>query len=722
MMKARSILATVTFLTVVLAGLSHGDGVIVIPNPPGPMSLTPLAIKYHHVDVSIDGAVARTSVDQVFHNPNNTELEGLYIFPIPSGSAIDRFTMTIDGKEAEAELLDADKARRLYEDIVRKRRDPALLEYYGRGLLKARVFPIPARGDKRVRISYSEVLKSEAGMTAYRYPLNTEKFSSAPIESVALRVKVDARRPLKTIYSPTHDVDVARTGDRRASVSFEQKDVRPDKDFLLYMLTDPADVGIRVLSYSDGRNDGFFLAMIAPGVEDDEKPLPKDVVFVIDTSGSMQGQKIEQARRALVYCLRSMNPDDRFNLVPFSTEPRPFKHGLMRATKEQVAAAVEFAQGLAARGGTNLCDAVTSSLAVKASDERPFMVVILTDGIPTVGEQDDKKILDIVAKANERRARVFAFGVGHDVNTHLLDELSQENRGLVDYVAPEEDIEVKVSSFYDKIASPVLTEPDLEITGVETHDVYPKELGDVFRGSEILVLGRYRTPAHAQFVLSGKHGRQERVYDYAADLTADDAKLDFLPRLWATRKVGYLLREIRLHGESKELKDEVKRLAKLYGLITPYTSYLILEDEEIQVARGRPAMNIQHLRGAAAPAMAEMSGKTGRHAFNAAKRQSVMARSKAAPAGPVGYGLSDRKAGRAISKISRHVGPLTFYLRGKVWMDSRHIPGATTRKIEFLSDGYFRLLGKHPDIGAALALSDHVIVFADGVSWEIVAR
>lgn len=721
-MKAVSVPAAAVILFVALSGLSYADGVIVIPHPPRPMPLAPLAIKYHHVDVTIDGAVARTSVDQVFHNPNNAELEGLYIFPLPPGSAVDRFSMTIDGKQVEAELLDADNARTLYEDIVRKRRDPALLEYYGRGLLKARVFPIPPRGDKRVRLSYNEVLKSEAGMTAYRYPLNTEKFSSAPIESVAVRVQVDAGCPLKAAYSPTHDVDVVRTGNEKASVSFEQKDVRPDKDFLLYMLTDPADMGIRVLSYRDHRSDGFFLAMIAPGVEDDTKPLPKDVVFVIDTSGSMQGEKIEQARRAMIYCLRSMNAEDRFNLVPFSTESRPFREGLVRATQDEIAAAVEFASRLAAKGGTNLCDAVRASLAVTASEERPFMIVVLTDGLPTVGVTDDKEILRIVAKANERRARVFAFGIGHDVNTHLLDELSQENRGLVDYVAPEEDIEVKVSSFYDKIASPVLTEPQLAITGVETYDVYPKDLGDVFRGSEVLVLGRYRTSGHAQFVLSGKHAREERVHEYAADLAANDTKLDFLPRLWATRKVGYLLREIRLHGESEELKDEVKRLAKLYGLITPYTSYLILEDEQDQLARGGPAMDISALRLAGGAAQAEMANKSGQHAFDAAKRQSVMARSKAAPSGPVGYALGDGKAGRAISKISRHVGPFTFYLRDDVWMDSRHVPGGTTRKIEFLSDAYFKLMEKHPAVAAAFALSDHVIVLADGVSWEIVPR
>lgn len=719
-MKAGSALAVIAVLVVVLSGLSHGDGMIVVPHPPRPMPLAPLAIKHHHVDVKIDGAVARTSVDQVFSNPNNMELEGLYIFPLPSGSAIERFAMTIDGKEVEAELLDADKARKLYEDIVRKRRDPALLEYYGRGLLKARVFPIPARGDKRVRISYSEVLRSDTGMTAYRYPLNTEKFSSAPIRSVALRVKVDSHRPLKTVYSPTHNVDVVRNGEEKASVSFEQKDVRPDKDFLLYMLTDSDEMGVRVLDYSDGRSDGFFLAMIAPGSGKDEKALPKDVVFVIDTSGSMQGEKIEQARRALVYCLRSMNAEDRFNLVPFSTEARPFRKGLVRATKDEITAAVEFAGELAARGGTNLCEALGTSIAGNTPEERPFMIVVLTDGLPTVGVTNDKEILRTVAKANEGRARIFAFGVGHDVNTHLLDELSKDNRGLVDYVAPEEDIEVKVSSFYDKIASPVLVEPKLEITGVEPHDVYPKDLGDVFRGSEILVLGRYRRAGHAQFVLSGRHGREKRVYEYATELTPGDTELDFLPRLWATRKVGYLLREIRLHGETKELKDEVKRLAKLYGLITPYTSHLILEDEENRLARGGPAMDVPALRRAAGPARAEMQTKTGRTAFDVAKRQSVMIRGTSASSGPVGYGFSDREAGHAISKMSRHVGPLTLYLRSGVWMDSRHDPGTTTRKIEFLSDAYFKLLDDHPTLTAAFALSDHVIVVVDGMSWEVV--
>jgi len=708
-----------------LTGKVFADGIIVIDRPkpvppPGPvvMRTIPLAIRRHHVKINIQGAVAATEVDQVFHNPNPMALEGTYIFPIPKGAAMGRFTMLIDGKEVKAELLDAAKARQIYEDIVRRKKDPALLEYYGRSMLRARVYPIPARGDTQVKITYNEVLKPDAALVGYRYPLNTEKFSSEPIKSVSVHVTLDALRPLSTIYSPSHKVQVLRRGPNKATVSYEQTNVKPDQDFLLYYLLKESEVGMHVMSYADGAEDGTLLLMIAPGLRDGGKAIPKDIVFVIDTSGSMRGKKIEQARRALAFCLNGLNGNDRFNLISFSTESRPFADGLLKAEAKEVNRALKHIEKLEAAGGTNLHEALLGALKRESGSERPFIVVFLTDGLPTVGKTNEKDILRDAKSANKAGARIFTFGVGHDVNTHLLDGLIEEHRGASEYVAPNEDIEVKVSKFYTKISSPVMTGLELKIAGAQTHDLYPKALGDLFRGSELLVLARYKGAGEARVTLSGLYGDEKKTFAYKAQLPQKDKRCDFLPRLWAMRKVGYLLRQIRLHGESSELKDEVVALAKRYGLLTPYTSMLIIEDEaRVRVAGGR-LMDKNALDAIAAPAMEGMRAKSGAAAFKTARRQSRMLRATAAP-----QAVQEEmhvEGRRAIRQLKRNVGPYTFYLRKGVWVDSRFAEGSKAEKVAFLSERFFELVRRAPDLAGAFALGQRVVVVIDGRPYEIV--
>jgi len=723
----------VVLVLIMLPAVAMADGLIIIdriwppmPRPiPRPPVITPLAITRHHVDVEIQGNVALTDIDQIFHNPNNMQLEGTYIFPIPKGASVQRFTMYINGKEVEAEVLDADKARKIYEDIVRRKRDPALLEYYGRGLLKARVFPIPAKGDTRIKIQYHEVLKTDTGLVGYRYPLNTEKFSSAPIKSVSVRVTVNASRAITTIYSPSHVVDIKREGAKRAVVGFEQKSVKPDKDFQLYYLLQKSDVGMHVMSYADGREDGVFMLMISPGMNETGKTVPKDIVFVFDTSGSMSGKKIEQARKALLFCLNGLNPEDRFNLIPFSTEARPFRENLVKAGRNEIEAALKHVRAFTAKGGTNLNDALVKGLGVDSGKERPFIVVLMTDGLPTVGVTNEKEILKQVKDANRAKARIFTFGVGYDVNTHLLDGLTEAHRGVSEYVAPEESLELKVSSFYTKIASPVMTNLVVNITGVKTHDTYPKNISDLFRGSEIMIMGRYKGSGSARVTLSGLFGDEKRSFSYDAQFAKNDSRFNFLPRLWATRKVGYLLREIRLHGESNELKNEVKRLAKRYGLLTPYTSMLILEDEDrIRMRAARTpggghglVMNGFALREIAKGARVGMHDRSGGAAFKTARRQSNMLQQSVASAAP---GEMEESQKKAIKQLQRQVGPFTFYNRNGVWVDSRFNLDSKAEKIKFLSKRFFQILAKNPELSGAFALGERIIVVANGLAYEIV--
>jgi Ca-activated chloride channel family protein len=577
--------------------------VVVIPRPtPRPIqyvpvyrAYAPLEVTYHHVNVKIDGQIATTSVDQEFYNPNSQRLEGTYIFPIPKGGQIDKFTMEINGQQVQAELLSADKARSIYEDIVRKLKDPALLEYAGRDVFKVRVFPIEPNSNKRITISYSQVLPSDGGLISYVYPLNTEKFSAKPIKNVSIKVDLETKQSLKTIYSPSHDVEIKRNGPNRATVGFEASNVQPDSDFALYFAPEKDDVGLNLLTSKTPGEDGYFLLLASPGMDAKEREVvPKDVVFVLDTSGSMAGKKITQAKKALEFCVDNLNDSDRFELIRFSTEVEPLFDQLRTASQANRDKAENFIQDLKANGATAIDDALQKALSLRPADSsRPFVIIFLTDGMPTIGVTDDEQILANVKRRDEGQTRIFCFGIGTDVNTHLLDRLTEQSRGYSTYVLPEEDLELKVSNFYAKIKDPVLSNPTLKFTGnIRATSLYPSPLPDLFKGEQLVVAGRYSGHGNGAIIVEGKVNGATRNYTYEVKFPEETYEHEFIPRLWATRRVGYLLDQIRLHGENAELRDEATQLARKYGIVTPYTAYLIVEDE----ARRGVAVNMRSLQ------------------------------------------------------------------------------------------------------------------------------
>src|SRR3954451_23830770 len=388
--------------------LSGADGFIVInqpttpvPVPQGHFSFAPLEVSFHHVSVTIKDQVAVTSVDQEFVNPNPQQLEGTYLFPLPPGAHIDKFSMDINGVMQEAELLPADKARSIYEEIVRKYRDPALLEYAGRDAFKVRIFPIEAQKGKKIKITYTQLLKSDTGMTEYTYPLNTEKFSAKPVRDVSVKITLNCNQPLKSVYSPSHNVEIKRDGDKKAVIGFEDKNVRPDTDFKLIFSKSANPIGIDLLTYRDGANDGYFLLLASPGMDvKAENIQPKDICLVLDTSGSMAGKKMDQAKKALAFCLANLNEKDRFEIIRFSTEAEPFFDDLKPADKANVDKAQIFVSALKPIGGTAINDAMTKALGLgqkrSDADKRPYVVVFLTDGLPTIGETNEDRILAAV--------------------------------------------------------------------------------------------------------------------------------------------------------------------------------------------------------------------------------------------------------------------------------------------------------------------------------------
>ena len=668
--------AQVLLILLLVVAAVRGDGII-IPELP----FEPLAIKYHRVTVEIDDQAAHTDIDQVFVNPQPRDVEGTYIFPLPTGASFSAFSMHVDGEQLHAEILSADEARRIYEEIVRQRIDPALLEYVGRGAYRARIFPIPAEGEKRIELSYDEVLVRDAGIVRYSYPLNTEKFSSEPLEDVSVQVHIRSTDPIKAIFSPSHEIFVEREGELEARVTYADEGMTPTTDFVLYYTVSSDPVGIEMLTHFDPEDEtGFYMLLAAPEVDPvTDQVIPKRMIFVFDRSGSMAGQSMEQALEALRFAVNSMGPEDEFNIVDYGTTVEAFAEAPVKATEIIRAAALEYIDGILASGGTNIHGALLEATGMLAGDEFAEMIVFLTDGIPTIGEIELEAILGDVSAANETRARLFVFGVGHEVNTHLLDRLAGDNGGASTYVTPGENIEVAVSTFYTKVSNPVLTKLKLEVEGGRLRDFYPRELPNLFRGAQIVQLGRLEVSGDAVVVeLSGDILGDTQVFTREISIGDGGGGAEFLPRLWATRKVGFLLDQIRLHGEEEELVDEIVALSRRYGIITPYTSFLIVEDDLVTPIAEDTALRDQ----------------SGAEAVRASEDVASYAEASTTT--------------RVRSLEVRYVGDKTFYLRDGFWEDSQYDHSLEARAVGYGTEGYFRLLRDRPALGRFLALGKNI--------------
>ena len=747
-----------------------------IPLPP-PHIFAPLEVTYHHVNVKIDGQVATTSVDQEFHNPNPSRLEGTYLFPIPKGAQIDKFTMDIGGKPVEAELLSAEKARRIYEDIVRKAKDPALLEYADRDVFKVRIFPIEPNSQKRITISYTQVLKSDSGLVSYVYPLNTEKFSAKPIKNVSVKVELETKQPLKSIYSPSHSVEIKRHGPNRATAGFEASDVKPDTDFALYFAPEKDELGVNLVAHKSSGADGYFLMLVSPGIEAKRQNIvPKDVAFVLDTSGSMAGKKLEQAKKALQFCVENLNAEDRFEIIRFSTEVEPLFEKLVRATTANRERANDFIKDLKPIGGTAIDEALKQALALRTnppltpprrgtervrdddssppgegsgvgSSDRPFVIIFLTDGKPTIGTTDEEQIVRNVQRQNEGRTRIFCFGIGTDLNTHLLDKITEETRAFSQYVLPEEDLEIKVSDFFSKIKEPVLANPRLKFTGdVRVTKLYPSPLPDLFRGDQLVLVGRYSGGGDSAIVLEGTVNGASRKFTYEVSFPRRDDDHEFIPRLWATRRVGYLLDEIRLHGENAELRDEVTELARKYGIVTPYTAYLIVEDEDRRrvplAMQSLPQLNTDSLarREAAQNWGAFKDERDGEKAALGARYGLALKMAEAPASAAAGGAVEANRAlgvttlpgtpapandGKARllqhSQQGQFIAGKNFYQNNEQWVDAeaQKFQNAKRQRIQFNSSEYFAFAAKERRALPYLSLGPEVQFVLDGTVYEI---
>jgi Ca-activated chloride channel homolog len=765
-MRHRILPAACVFAFFALGSLAAAQGVLVdvrvdhpirLPRPipwpiPRPTPEPPATYKIESIDVNakISDQVARVQVSQVFENTGSVQLEACFMFPLPYDGAIDQLTLLVDGKEYEAKLLPKDEARKRYEEIVRKNRDPALLEWVGNGMFQTSVFPIPAGAKRTVTLRYSQICRQNYGLTDFTFPLSTAKYTSKPLEKLGIRVSIESDSPIKNVYSATHEVKTERPDDQHAVVSYEAKDLVPGEDFRLFYDSGAGEVGASAVSYRpDADEDGYFLLLASPEVKsDDDERVAKTVLFVVDRSGSMSGKKIEQAKGAAKFVLNNLHEGDLFNIVSYESEVETFRPELEKYTDENRTAALGYIEGLYAGGGTNIDGALKRALGMLADEKRPAYVLFLTDGLPTAGETKESAIVENSEASNDVRARVFAFGVGYDVNSRLLDKLARANFGLSQYVRPNEDIEASVSALYRKIGAPVMTDVEVafDVEGGEidsfrpVNRIYPQGAFDLFAGDQVVLVGRYRRSGDAKVTLTGKIGDEEKSFDFPAKLVdkGDDDTNAFVAKLWATRRVGDIIDELDLKGRNEELVNELVALATEHGILTPYTSFLADETSDVrEVAENRQrtlreveALNVAEGRlgffqrreklgfqmASRAPASAASGGYGGESAAAPALRS--------AGGGYFGGNVRfyDAAGDKHVAATNvRQIGRKTFFQRGQRLVDSTVTDEQenSAKKIERYSREYFDLIERHgKHVAQYLALDEPVVINLGGETYH----
>jgi Ca-activated chloride channel family protein len=699
--------------------------------------------------------VLRYQVTETFRNRGGLIGEADYIFPMPAGAAFEALELEIDGELVSGETMAADQARRIYEDIVRRSRDPALVEYMGRGMLRTRIFPIRPGEEKRVVVRFQSVAEREGSALRVDYlrgsgpraqvvpiPLPHPVPLPAPMPRDPRGRGIDdaARQPsgvARTIgeetgnaftlvytnrdeygrpYSPTHDLHVNDRGTRREVVALGDA---PQVTILLPLRRTTA-ASVAMLPYAPGSEDGFALITITPPAVT-PRTTPRDLTFVVDVSGSMRGQKMEQARAAGRQMLASLGPQDRFRIIDFSTDVRTFGTGFTPATRRNIDEANRYLDDLRPDGSTNISGALEEALDAPADDARMPIVFFVTDGEPTVGERNADRIAALASRLRGR-ARVFTFGVGSDVNAGLVEQLAVDGRGTAQFVRPDESVERAVSLVASRITSPVVTDVRVRAEGVRLTKLHPTLPADIFAGQDLVLFARYTGNGDGRIIVEGRTPAGPVSWTETVRFPDRERRNSFVARLWAAQRTGWLSAERRRNGASTELDAELRDLGTRYGIPTELSSYLVLEPgmqpvrtlgnsnlrlEEVVVTgtgTARDEASVRVMRGRRADAPAPVSTPAPAPA-DAKREQFEQAKAAAAQRAAMTLSAVDSASADLKDAGVRRVGTRTFALANGVWTDTRYVKTLRMVRVKPYSAAYFALLERIDDLRAPFALA-----------------
>ena len=695
------------------------------------------------VRVALSDRVLRYEVTETFVNRGRRVAEADYIFPLPAGAAFEDLKLSINGEMVSGEAMSADKARGIYEEIVRRQRDPALVEWMGSGMLRARIFPIAPGEEKKVVVRFQSVAQREGDALRIDYrrgsdpnatgvpgvrPVRDDRSSGSESDGwTTFTLLYERSGDYGEPYSPTHTL---RASDDGRTHQVEARGSSSEVTILMPLRRANA-AAISVLTHAPADADrGFALFTITPPAAA-RRTLPRDVTFVIDVSGSMRGRKLQQAKEAGHVLLNSLREDDRFRVVDFSTDVRSFRDGFSSASRDNIRAATRYLDGLTADGSTNISGALETALSGRGrnSSERLPLVVFMTDGEPTVGERSADRIAALAAR-QRGDARVFAIGVSAEVNATLIEQLALEGHGTAHFVRNDESVERTVSLLATRLTAPVLTNVRVQVDGVRLSQVLPSGPIDVFAGQDMVVLARYSGSGSALVRLEGESVDGPVTWSTRARFAEHDRANPFVARLWAAQRLGWLAAEKHKNGGSTEMDGEIRSLGERYGIPTEFSSYLVVEPG-MQVAAGRtpaeaaratgtrnsPAMDQvtvtaqsmerKKLDAGAASAAAPMASNEQRfeNARKAAKQRDLKSAGE----------LDDETA----SAGTRRVGDRLFTLANGVWTDARYTSALRTVTVKPFSPAYFELMQRIESLAPYFALGDRVIVAGKSVALQL---
>ncbi|MGH7636147.1 MAG: VIT domain-containing protein [Gemmatimonadaceae bacterium] len=701
------------------------------------------------VKVELRDRVLRYEVEERFVNRGGTIGEADYIFPLPKNAAFRDLKLSIDGELVAGETMNAVEARRIYEDIVRRQRDPALVEWMGHGMLRTRIFPIQPGEERRVVVRFESVAEREGDAVRVDYfrgqstqtagpqprPVRggvMERPISDPAGRTTFHLTYRAGGELGEAYSPTHELDVERDGAvREVSIRSGGPDIT-----VLVALRRSRAASVALLTHATRSEPGYALITVTPPTELASSRTLRDVTFVIDVSGSMSGRKLEQAKAAGRQLLRSLTERDRFRIIDFSTDVRSFRDDFVLASDANIRSALRYIEELEAVGSTNISGALEEALRVYRSTrgedtgtglraERLPLVLFMTDGAPTVGDRDPASI---AARAARLRgdARVFSVGMGADVNVSLIEQLALEGRGTAHFVRPEENVERAVELLATRLRQPLLTDVRVSVDGnVRLSRLYPSGPQDIFAGQDLVLLARYDGSGTANVTVTGVTGLRRVRWSSERAFPRDERDNAFVPRLWATQRIGWLSAEKRRNGGSSEINDEIRMLGERFGIPTEFTSYLVLEPGMVagnmrqdttrmrRAGGGQTRLNEVVVTGARGGGRAESAPAAAAPViqFEAARAAAEQRSAKSVAAADAAT-LMDADARRA--------GTRMFQRDGERWVDSRMKSDLRVYKVKAYSPTYFALIEKLPEIKEAFSIGDRVVVAGRSVAVEVV--
>lgn len=699
-----------------------------------------LHVEEVQVKVEITGQIARTHVSQVFMNDTNQNLAGTYLFPLPEDTTFSSFSLHIDGKPVEGKLLEATAARTEYENIVRKMIDPGLLEYMDSRTVRLRVFPIPAHGQRKIDLAYSQILKADQGVIKYKFPLRTTS-SEEPVSKVDLSVKINSDKQLAQIWSPTHIIATTRsqasTGKYTANSIYKDTDKTLDKDFILLYGSLGQSLSTSSLCHKDDNEEGYVLLSMTPSYQH-KAPSPKNLVLVVDTSGSMEGKRIDETRQALKTIINSLHDQDNFNLIQFNTGVEHFSNKLVAATKVNKSEALDYIDELEASGATNISGALeaTKSMLDNAKQNAENVVIFMTDGEATVGETDKNKLLSFAPE----NSRIFTVGIGYDVNTQFLDKLAKSHHGLSEYVEPEDNVDTTIKSFLNKLTKPAMRNVKLSFQDIKVSKVYPRAPLDLYAGQQLVLLGRYNQGGKGSITVSGEVDGKVQNQTFPIELKAQSRSNSFLPKLWAARRIANLTEQARENNNPQEIVQEIISLSKKFGIISEFTSFLATDPNE-SIRRPAPAIvnmpqSAQSSVGASAGRIAFMEDKDGQSFAKAmdAKNESSLGKEK-----KLDFRVQQVRQAKTNSKLaqlnsveesptltktrrSKMVGDRCFYFVNNSWIDSLYYLDKPKEKerITFMSKRYLDLLRTTPELRQYLSLGRNVTFVYKNKCYEII--